>query len=139
MMPSDPWDSETAKSYDTPGTGMFAPDLLKQTVDRLAVQTRRVGRLRRPARSKILRAVEHGGREQQQHHGQKGSDHPEHRAGGARPLAPGEPPFPRLDRLGIDHMQHAGRVSCSEAEKPGHETMTAAKPWATPFYLWVKF
>jgi SAM-dependent methyltransferase len=37
MMPSDPWDSETAKSYDTPGTGMFAPDLLKQTVDRLAV------------------------------------------------------------------------------------------------------
>lgn len=37
MMPSDPWDSETARSYDTPGTGMFAPDLLKQTVDRLAV------------------------------------------------------------------------------------------------------
>ena len=37
MMPSDPWDSETARSYDTPGTGMFAPELLKQTVDRLAV------------------------------------------------------------------------------------------------------
>lgn len=37
MIPSDPWDSETAKSYDTPGTGMFAPELLSQTVDRLAV------------------------------------------------------------------------------------------------------
>lgn len=37
MIPSDPWDRETAKSYDTPGTGMFAPELLSQTVDRLAV------------------------------------------------------------------------------------------------------
>ncbi len=36
MIPSDPWDSETARSYDTPGTGMFAPELLGQTVDLLA-------------------------------------------------------------------------------------------------------
>ena len=35
MNRDDPWDSETAKSYDTPGTGMFAPDLLRRTVDRL--------------------------------------------------------------------------------------------------------
>lgn len=36
MIPSDPWDSETAESYDTPGMAMFAPELLRQTVDRLA-------------------------------------------------------------------------------------------------------
>lgn len=36
MIPWDPWDSETARSYDTPGAGMFAPELLRQTVDRLA-------------------------------------------------------------------------------------------------------
>jgi len=36
MIPSDPWDSETARTYDTPGAGMFAPELLRQTVDRLA-------------------------------------------------------------------------------------------------------
>ncbi|MCM5555112.1 bifunctional 2-polyprenyl-6-hydroxyphenol methylase/3-demethylubiquinol 3-O-methyltransferase UbiG [Pleomorphomonas sp. NRK KF1] len=36
MIPSDPWDRETARSYDTPDTGMFAPELLRQTVDRLA-------------------------------------------------------------------------------------------------------
>ena len=30
------WDSKTAKAYDTPGTGMFAPDVLGPTVDRLA-------------------------------------------------------------------------------------------------------
>ena len=30
------WDIETAKSYDTPGTGMFSPDVLGPTVDRLA-------------------------------------------------------------------------------------------------------
>ena len=30
------WDTETAKSYDTPGTGMFSPDVLGPTVDRLA-------------------------------------------------------------------------------------------------------
>jgi SAM-dependent methyltransferase len=29
------WDTETALSYDTPGTGMFAPDVLAPTVDRL--------------------------------------------------------------------------------------------------------
>ena len=32
----DIWDIETAKSYDTPGTGMFSPDVLRPTVDRLA-------------------------------------------------------------------------------------------------------
>jgi SAM-dependent methyltransferase len=30
------WDAETAQRYDTPGTGMFAPELLTATVDRLA-------------------------------------------------------------------------------------------------------
>ncbi|MCC8956260.1 class I SAM-dependent methyltransferase [Bradyrhizobium sp. Pear77] len=36
-MPKDEvWDSETAKAYDTPGTGMFAPELLRPAVDRLA-------------------------------------------------------------------------------------------------------
>ena len=29
------WDAETAESYDTPGTGMFAPEVLGPTVDRL--------------------------------------------------------------------------------------------------------
>lgn len=33
---SDVWDSETARTYDTPGTGMFDPELLARTVDRLA-------------------------------------------------------------------------------------------------------
>lgn len=32
----DPWDAKAAKSYDTPGTGMFAPEVLGPTVDRLA-------------------------------------------------------------------------------------------------------
>jgi SAM-dependent methyltransferase len=30
------WDAEAAQSYDTPGTGMFAPEVLGPTVDRLA-------------------------------------------------------------------------------------------------------
>jgi SAM-dependent methyltransferase len=30
------WDVETAQRYDTPGTGMFAPEVLDPTVDRLA-------------------------------------------------------------------------------------------------------
>ncbi|MGW3293553.1 methyltransferase domain-containing protein [Streptomyces xiamenensis] len=30
------WDAVTAQAYDTPGTGMFAPDVLDPTVDRLA-------------------------------------------------------------------------------------------------------
>jgi SAM-dependent methyltransferase len=32
----DIWDHETAQGYDTPGTGMFAPDVLGPAVDRLA-------------------------------------------------------------------------------------------------------
>ncbi len=32
----DTWDSETARMYDTPGTGMFAPEVLGPTVARLA-------------------------------------------------------------------------------------------------------
>jgi SAM-dependent methyltransferase len=32
----DVWDHETARSYDTPGSGMFAPEVLDPTVDRLA-------------------------------------------------------------------------------------------------------
>jgi SAM-dependent methyltransferase len=31
------WDEDAAQRYDTPGTGMFAPDVLGPTVDRLAV------------------------------------------------------------------------------------------------------
>jgi SAM-dependent methyltransferase len=30
------WDVDAAQHYDTPGTGMFAPDVLRPTVDRLA-------------------------------------------------------------------------------------------------------
>lgn len=30
------WDAETARRYDTPGVGMFAPELLRSTTDRLA-------------------------------------------------------------------------------------------------------
>ncbi len=30
------WDADTAQSYDTPGTGMFAPEVLGPTVERLA-------------------------------------------------------------------------------------------------------
>jgi SAM-dependent methyltransferase len=32
----DIWDVDTAEGYDTPGTGMFAPEVLGPTVDRLA-------------------------------------------------------------------------------------------------------
>jgi len=31
----DPWDAEAAQQYDTPGTGMFAPEVLGPTVERL--------------------------------------------------------------------------------------------------------
>lgn len=30
------WDADVALRYDTPGTGMFAPEVLEPTVDRLA-------------------------------------------------------------------------------------------------------
>jgi SAM-dependent methyltransferase len=30
------WDADAAQRYDTPGTGMFAPEVLRATVDRLA-------------------------------------------------------------------------------------------------------
>jgi SAM-dependent methyltransferase len=36
MHDDDIWDTGTAKSYDTPGIGMFSPDVLGPTVDRLA-------------------------------------------------------------------------------------------------------
>ncbi|WP_117208891.1 class I SAM-dependent methyltransferase [Allorhizocola rhizosphaerae] len=36
MRQEDIWDAEVAQRYDTPGTGMFAPDVLGPTVDRLA-------------------------------------------------------------------------------------------------------
>ncbi|MEU1145103.1 class I SAM-dependent methyltransferase [Streptomyces sp. NPDC005863] len=35
MVRSEMWDEQTARSYDTPGTGMFAPETLGPTVDRL--------------------------------------------------------------------------------------------------------
>jgi SAM-dependent methyltransferase len=36
MRHEDVWDLEAAKTYDTPGTGMFAPDVVGPTVERLA-------------------------------------------------------------------------------------------------------
>ncbi|MFB9659919.1 class I SAM-dependent DNA methyltransferase [Glycomyces mayteni] len=36
MESNDIWDAETARRYDTPGEGMFAPEVLDPTVDRLA-------------------------------------------------------------------------------------------------------
>jgi SAM-dependent methyltransferase len=36
MRQEDIWDAETAQGYDTPDTGMFAPEVLGPTVDRLA-------------------------------------------------------------------------------------------------------
>ena len=36
MRHEEVWDADAAKSYDTPGTGMFAPEVLGPTVDRLA-------------------------------------------------------------------------------------------------------
>ncbi len=36
MGPSEIWDAETAQRYDTPGTGMFAPEVIDPTVDFLA-------------------------------------------------------------------------------------------------------
>jgi SAM-dependent methyltransferase len=36
MEQSEIWDAEAARQYDTPGTGMFAPETLGPTVDRLA-------------------------------------------------------------------------------------------------------
>ncbi|HEX5562902.1 MAG TPA: methyltransferase domain-containing protein [Nocardioidaceae bacterium] len=36
MRQEDIWDVDTALAYDTPGTGMFAPEVLGPTVDRLA-------------------------------------------------------------------------------------------------------
>jgi SAM-dependent methyltransferase len=36
MRQEEIWDAEAAQRYDTPGTGMFAPEVLGPTVDRLA-------------------------------------------------------------------------------------------------------
>jgi len=36
VQPTNLWGEDTARSYDTPGTGMFAPEVLGPTVDRLA-------------------------------------------------------------------------------------------------------
>jgi SAM-dependent methyltransferase len=36
MTGDDPWDEEAAAGYDTPGTGMFAPEVLTPVVERLA-------------------------------------------------------------------------------------------------------
>src|ERR671939_759985 len=36
MRQEDIWNADTARRYDTPGTGMFAPGVLGPTVDRLA-------------------------------------------------------------------------------------------------------
>jgi SAM-dependent methyltransferase len=39
MQIDDIWNVESAKSYDTPGTGMFSPEILGPTIDRLAQLT----------------------------------------------------------------------------------------------------
>lgn len=39
MRQEDIWDADAARRYDTPGTGMFAPEVLGPTVDRLAELT----------------------------------------------------------------------------------------------------
>ncbi|MGP4021247.1 class I SAM-dependent methyltransferase [Saccharopolyspora sp. 5N708] len=36
MRQDEIWDADAAQRYDTPGSGMFAPEILGQTVDRLA-------------------------------------------------------------------------------------------------------
>jgi len=36
MRVEDVWDQETARSYDTPSSGMFSPEVLGPAVDRLA-------------------------------------------------------------------------------------------------------
>ncbi|MGC3000784.1 class I SAM-dependent DNA methyltransferase [Streptomyces sp. G35A] len=36
MQRHDIWDADTARHYDTPGSGMFAPEVLEPAVDRLA-------------------------------------------------------------------------------------------------------
>jgi SAM-dependent methyltransferase len=36
MRQEEIWDADAARTYDTPGTGMFAPEVLEPTVDRLA-------------------------------------------------------------------------------------------------------
>ena len=36
MLQDEIWDADAARRYDTPGTGMFAPEVLGPTVDRLA-------------------------------------------------------------------------------------------------------
>ncbi|MGN9776160.1 class I SAM-dependent methyltransferase [Micromonospora sp. H33] len=36
MRQEDLWNADAARRYDTPGTGMFAPEVLEPTVDRLA-------------------------------------------------------------------------------------------------------
>ena len=36
MHDDDIWDTEAADSYDTPGTGMFSPEVLEPAVNRLA-------------------------------------------------------------------------------------------------------
>ena len=36
MRQDEIWDEETAQGYNTPGVGMFAPEVLGPTVDRLA-------------------------------------------------------------------------------------------------------
>ena len=36
MNPEDVWDVGAAQRYDTPGAGMFAPEVIGPTVDRLA-------------------------------------------------------------------------------------------------------
>ena len=45
MRQEDIWDADAAERYDTPGTGMFAPEVLGSAVDRLAGLAHGGGRL----------------------------------------------------------------------------------------------
>ncbi len=55
MRHEDTWDDEAARGHDTPGSGMFAAEVLAPVVDRLAehaaeeIQVRRTGRGVQPA------------------------------------------------------------------------------------------
>jgi hypothetical protein len=60
MVQSELWDVDVARRYDTPGTGMFAPDVLGPCVDRLTALAgggaalERSGRAAWPCRSRSV-------------------------------------------------------------------------------------
>ena len=125
MRQEDLWDVTAAQRYDTPGTGMFAPEVLGPTVDRLAelagggralelaIGTGRVGRAAGRARGPghRHRAVPPDGRPAA-HQGRRGRDPGGRRRHGDRTRA--RRVHARLSRLQHDlqpaHPGRAGRV-----------------------------